>query len=144
MVDQGKNNQVQGEAREPRTQTGRSWSRRKPAEPTRACGQAAPAAAAPAVDENLVEIKSPMVGTFYRSPSPGAKPYVEVGEMLQRGQVVCIIEAMKLDERDSRAKSPEEWSRCSWRMPSRSSTGSRSSWCPLLRRVIASVPQTAA
>jgi acetyl-CoA carboxylase biotin carboxyl carrier protein len=50
----------------------------------------------PAVQENLVEIKSPMVGTFYRAPSPGAKVYVEVGEMLQSGQVVCIIEAMKL------------------------------------------------
>jgi acetyl-CoA carboxylase biotin carboxyl carrier protein len=47
-------------------------------------------------DEGLVEIKSPMVGTFYRSPSPGAKPYVEVGERVQTGQVVCIIEAMKL------------------------------------------------
>jgi len=50
----------------------------------------------PAVQENLVEIKSPMVGTFYRAPSPGAKAYVDVGEMLQSGQVVCIIEAMKL------------------------------------------------
>lgn len=47
-------------------------------------------------DENSVEIKSPMVGTFYRTPSPGAKPYVEVGERVQTGQVVCIIEAMKL------------------------------------------------
>jgi len=68
----------------------------KPAEPTRVAGPAAPAAAAPAVDEKLVEIRSEMVGTFYRSPSPGAKPYVEVGDVLQRGQVVCIIEAMKL------------------------------------------------
>jgi acetyl-CoA carboxylase biotin carboxyl carrier protein len=50
----------------------------------------------PAAQENLVEIKSPMVGTFYRAPSPGAKVYVDVGEMLQSGQVVCIIEAMKL------------------------------------------------
>jgi acetyl-CoA carboxylase biotin carboxyl carrier protein len=48
------------------------------------------------VDENLLEIKSPMVGAFYRAPSPGAKPYVEVGERVQSGQVVCIIEAMKL------------------------------------------------
>jgi acetyl-CoA carboxylase biotin carboxyl carrier protein len=67
----------------------------KPAEPTRVGAQAAPAAV-PAADENLVEIRSEMVGTFYRSPSPGAKPYVEVGDVLQRGQVVCIIEAMKL------------------------------------------------
>lgn len=58
----------------------------------------APAAgpAEPAVEQRLVEIKSPMVGTFYRSPSPGVKPYVEVGERVERGQVVCIIEAMKL------------------------------------------------
>ena len=41
-------------------------------------------------------IKAPLVGTFYAAPSPGAKPYVEAGEMLQKGQVVCIIEAMKL------------------------------------------------
>ena len=47
-------------------------------------------------DENLVEIKSPMVGTFYRAPSPGAKPYVDAGEKVQPGQVVCIIEAMRL------------------------------------------------
>jgi acetyl-CoA carboxylase biotin carboxyl carrier protein len=49
-----------------------------------------------AADENLVEIKSPMVGTFYRAPSPGAQPYVQVGERVTPGQVVCIIEAMKL------------------------------------------------
>jgi len=46
--------------------------------------------------ENLVEFKSPMVGTFYRAPSPGAQPYVQVGERVTPGQVVCIIEAMKL------------------------------------------------
>jgi acetyl-CoA carboxylase biotin carboxyl carrier protein len=49
-----------------------------------------------AADPNLVEIKSPMVGTFYRAPSPGAKAYVEVGDRVEPGQVVCIIEAMKL------------------------------------------------
>lgn len=49
-----------------------------------------------AVAENLVEINSPMVGTFYRAPSPGAQPYVQVGEGVTPGQVVCIIEAMKL------------------------------------------------
>jgi acetyl-CoA carboxylase biotin carboxyl carrier protein len=43
-----------------------------------------------------VEIKAPMVGTFYRSPAPEAPPYVEVGQILEPGQVVCIIEAMKL------------------------------------------------
>jgi len=45
---------------------------------------------------NTLEIKSPMVGTFYRTPSPEAPPYVEVGQIIEAGQVVCIIEAMKL------------------------------------------------
>ncbi len=43
-----------------------------------------------------VEIKSPMVGTFYRAPSPEAPAYVEVGQTVEPGQVICIIEAMKL------------------------------------------------
>ncbi|MCX5700112.1 MAG: acetyl-CoA carboxylase biotin carboxyl carrier protein [Candidatus Omnitrophica bacterium] len=43
-----------------------------------------------------VEIKSPMVGTFYRAPSPEAASYVEVGQVIEPGQVICIIEAMKL------------------------------------------------
>lgn len=43
-----------------------------------------------------IEIKSPMVGTFYSASAPGAKPYVEVGEVIKHGDVVCIIEAMKL------------------------------------------------
>jgi acetyl-CoA carboxylase biotin carboxyl carrier protein len=43
-----------------------------------------------------VEIKAPMVGTFYRSPSPEAPPYVEAGGIIEPGQVICIIEAMKL------------------------------------------------
>ena len=47
-------------------------------------------------EKNLVEIKAPMVGTFYRSPSPDAKPFVDVGERLKEGDVLCIIEAMKL------------------------------------------------
>jgi len=46
--------------------------------------------------KNLIEIKAPMVGTFYRAPSPGAKPYVEVGDVIEPGTVLCIIEAMKL------------------------------------------------
>ena len=41
-------------------------------------------------------IKSPMVGTFYRAPSPDSAPYVELGQVVDKGQVVCIIEAMKL------------------------------------------------
>jgi len=43
-----------------------------------------------------IEIKAPMVGTFYRAPSPEAPPYVEVGQIIEPGQVICIIEAMKL------------------------------------------------
>jgi acetyl-CoA carboxylase biotin carboxyl carrier protein len=43
-----------------------------------------------------VEVKAPMVGTFYRAPSPEVPPYVEVGQIMQPGQVICVIEAMKL------------------------------------------------
>ncbi|MEE9553252.1 MAG: acetyl-CoA carboxylase biotin carboxyl carrier protein [candidate division Zixibacteria bacterium] len=50
----------------------------------------------PEIKTNLVEIKSPMVGTYYKSPAPDAKPFVEVGQQIREGQVVCIIEAMKL------------------------------------------------
>ncbi|MDR3419530.1 MAG: acetyl-CoA carboxylase biotin carboxyl carrier protein, partial [Nevskia sp.] len=58
----------------------------------------APAAAAPATKpaDNRHTIKAPMVGTFYRSPSPGAKPFVEVGQTVKAGQTLCIIEAMKM------------------------------------------------
>ena len=57
---------------------------------------AAPAAeAAPAVETSHV-VKSPMVGTFYRSASPGAKPFVEVGDVVKEGETICIIEAMKI------------------------------------------------
>ena len=47
-------------------------------------------------DPNLVAIAAPMVGTFYAAPAPGAKPYVTVGDKVSVGQVVCIVEAMKL------------------------------------------------
>lgn len=46
--------------------------------------------------KKLVEIKSPMVGTFYRAPAPDAKPYVQVGDIIHKGDVLCIVEAMKL------------------------------------------------
>jgi len=46
--------------------------------------------------DKLKEIKSPMVGTFYRAPAPDAEPYVDVGRKVAKGQAVCIIEAMKL------------------------------------------------
>jgi acetyl-CoA carboxylase biotin carboxyl carrier protein len=47
-------------------------------------------------DVDLAIVKSPIVGTFYRSPEPGAKVFVEVGQTVRKGQVLCIIEAMKL------------------------------------------------
>jgi acetyl-CoA carboxylase biotin carboxyl carrier protein len=56
----------------------------------------APAAAPRAVADNRHIVKAPMVGTFYRSPSPGAKAFVEVGQTVKAGQVLCIIEAMKM------------------------------------------------
>jgi acetyl-CoA carboxylase biotin carboxyl carrier protein len=46
--------------------------------------------------ENLYEVRSPMVGTFYRTPSPDADPYVKPGDTVKAGDVICIIEAMKL------------------------------------------------
>ncbi|MDR3899014.1 MAG: acetyl-CoA carboxylase biotin carboxyl carrier protein [Duodenibacillus sp.] len=57
---------------------------------------AAPAAAPAASAEPRKTINSPMVGTFYRAPSPGAKPYADVGQRVKAGDTVCIIEAMKL------------------------------------------------
>lgn len=57
---------------------------------------AVPIAAPPTVDPKWEEVKSPMVGTFYRSPGPDEAPFVEVGERIRTGQTVCIIEAMKL------------------------------------------------
>lgn len=56
----------------------------------------APAAVEEKIVIKTVEIKSPMVGTFYRSPNPEAPAYVEVGTTIEPGQVICIIEAMKL------------------------------------------------
>lgn len=58
-----------------------------------AAAAAAPAVAAP-VEGHVV--KSPMVGTFYRSASPGAKPFIEIGDRVNAGDTLCIIEAMKL------------------------------------------------
>lgn len=52
--------------------------------------------AAPETPPNLVEIKSPIVGTFYRSPAPEKPAYVKVGDIIEVGSVVCIVEAMKL------------------------------------------------
>src|SRR6266853_302312 len=57
---------------------------------------APPVPAEPAPEENLHIVKSPIVGTFYEAPSPGAPPFVKVGDKVEVGQVLCIVEAMKL------------------------------------------------
>ncbi|MBB6143915.1 acetyl-CoA carboxylase biotin carboxyl carrier protein [Silvibacterium bohemicum] len=57
---------------------------------------APPAQAAPDEDASLHVVKSPIVGTFYESPSPGTPAFVKVGDTVENGQVLCIIEAMKL------------------------------------------------
>ncbi len=66
-----------------------------PTVPVAAAPAAAPAETAPAVPEGHV-VRSPMVGTFYRAPSPGAKSFAEVGQSVSAGDTLCIIEAMKL------------------------------------------------
>ena len=74
------------------------------AAPTAVAAPAAPVAPTPATETAAAEepeisghvIKSPMVGTFYRSPAPGAKPFVEVGQSVAAGDTLCIVEAMKL------------------------------------------------
>src|SRR3972149_1521040 len=77
--------------------------RRRPAlgaaPPTPPPGTQAPMlpATAPGADTaGLIPVEAPMVGTFYRAPAPGADPYVKEGDIVQKGTVVCIIEAMKL------------------------------------------------
>jgi len=69
-----------------------------PVPPTLAAGPARPAAAVePAPEEpGLSPVRSPMVGTFFRSPDPNSPPFVSVGDRVRIGQVLCIIEAMKL------------------------------------------------
>jgi len=60
-------------------------------------GTSAPAAPVqPAAEEGLHMVKSPIVGTFYEAPSPGAPPFVKAGDQVEVGQVLCIVEAMKL------------------------------------------------
>jgi acetyl-CoA carboxylase biotin carboxyl carrier protein len=70
-----------------------------PPAPVAAAPAATPAAAAEPTAASIPSghaVKSPMVGTFYRSASPGAKPFVEVGDSVTAGQTLCIIEAMKI------------------------------------------------
>ena len=68
--------------------------RMTPAEGTPAVTEGEPRAEAPKT--KLLEVKSPMVGTFYRSPEPGTAPYVSDGTRIEKGQILCIIEAMKI------------------------------------------------
>ena len=90
-----------------RKDSGPQWSSHAPAVP--APGYVAPIATAPppgeppsapltvaSEDVDLAIIKSPIVGTFFRAPEPDAKPFTDVGQMVKTGQVLCIIEAMKL------------------------------------------------
>ncbi len=69
-----------------------------PTAPSLKAGHMAPfeQAGAPPAGKKAVEVKSPMVGTFYKAPAPDAPPFVKVGDNIEVGQVVCIIEAMKL------------------------------------------------
>jgi acetyl-CoA carboxylase biotin carboxyl carrier protein len=61
-----------------------------------AAGTSAAAELAAELEEKLHEVKSPIVGTFYESPSPGAPAFVKIGDQVEVGQVLCIVEAMKL------------------------------------------------
>jgi acetyl-CoA carboxylase biotin carboxyl carrier protein len=70
--------------------------RLSPAKGMQAVGDGDVAAAAEPPKSSALEVKSPMVGTFYKSPEPGAKAYVAVGDRVSKGQIVCIIEAMKI------------------------------------------------
>ena len=67
-----------------------------PAETLQTLSEAKPEVKPAAVSANVVEVRSPIVGTFYRAPSPNADPYVQVGQNVAKGTVLCIIEAMKL------------------------------------------------
>jgi acetyl-CoA carboxylase biotin carboxyl carrier protein len=67
-----------------------------PQQMTSAPASSAPAAPAAAAVESGETLNSPIVGSFYRAPAPDAAPYVEVGQVVEKGQVLCIVEAMKL------------------------------------------------
>ncbi|MCC7201138.1 MAG: acetyl-CoA carboxylase biotin carboxyl carrier protein [Nitrospirae bacterium] len=56
----------------------------------------ASAITAEVADDKCVTVRSPIVGTFFRSPTPGGEPYVNVGDIVKKGQIICIVEAMKL------------------------------------------------
>lgn len=88
IVPSAASNSVTTASIEPATPALSSAVASTPAEPT--------TPSTPSIDASLVEITSPMVGTFYRSPAPDESAFVEVGDRIQSGQTVCIIEAMKL------------------------------------------------
>jgi acetyl-CoA carboxylase biotin carboxyl carrier protein len=73
-------------------------ARNAPAAPGPSVSKAAarPEPAGPAAEDDLVYVRSPIVGTFYEASSPGAPPFVQVGDVVQPGKVLCIIESMKL------------------------------------------------
>jgi acetyl-CoA carboxylase biotin carboxyl carrier protein len=71
-------------------------SRPTPSEGTPLPAEPETSGRAEASKSQLLEVKSPMVGTFYSAPEPGAKPYVAVGDRVAKGQILCIIEAMKI------------------------------------------------
>ena len=67
-----------------------------PTEPMAAIADSEPLPRVEAPKSNLLEVKSPMVGTYYGAPEPGSKPYVSIGQRIEKGQILCIIEAMKI------------------------------------------------
>jgi acetyl-CoA carboxylase biotin carboxyl carrier protein len=73
-----------------------SPARPTPSEGMLALGDGSEAGRPAAAPSSLLEVKSPMVGTFYGSPEPGAKAYISVGSRVNKGQILCIIEAMKI------------------------------------------------
>ena len=73
-----------------------TWAQSAAPAATPAQAPAAPAETAALAASNLIEIRSPMVGTFYRTPSPDAAPFVNVGDTIRTGQTLCILEAMKI------------------------------------------------
>jgi acetyl-CoA carboxylase biotin carboxyl carrier protein len=95
---------TEGEERVRITRSGAVAAAIAPAAPVQAAVSGAASAPAPAADAPAAErslpsghvLKSPMVGTFYRAPSPGAKPFVDVGSQVKEGETLCIVEAMKL------------------------------------------------
>jgi acetyl-CoA carboxylase biotin carboxyl carrier protein len=84
-----------GQAREPFYMVSGPAPASAPAPAPAPTPAAPPPPATPAEPEGHI-VKSPMVGTYYRCPSPGAKSFVEVGDSVKKGQTICIIEAMKL------------------------------------------------